>query len=51
VFFEQLAKDAGFRIEWQRMNPERNVEASVTIMRGNAEPMRAMLDDLIPEDR
>lgn len=51
VFFEQLAKDAGFRIEWQRMNPGRNVEASVAIMRGNAEPMRAMLDDLIPEDR
>lgn len=48
VFFEQLAHDAGYRIEWQRMDPAQNVEASAAIMQGNSEPMRAMLDHLIP---
>lgn len=46
AFFEQLAHDAGFTIDWQQLEAARNVEASAAIMRGDAEPMRKMLDTL-----
>ena len=49
AFFEQLALDAGFTIGWQHLDATRNVEASAAIMRGDAEPMRKMLDTLIPD--
>jgi cell filamentation protein len=44
AFFEHLALDAGFTIGWQHLDAARNVEASAAIMRGDAEPMRKMLD-------
>ncbi|GAA4625588.1 Fic family protein [Actinoallomurus vinaceus] len=47
AFLGQLARDAGFVINWRRLDPERNIEASVAIMRGDAEPMRTMLDELV----
>lgn len=47
AFFEQLAHDAGYTLDWQRLDPLRNVESSSAIMRGDAEPMRKMLDSLI----
>ena len=46
AFFGQLARDAGFTLAWQHLDPARNVEASATIMRGDPEPMREMLDAL-----
>ncbi len=46
AFFEQLARDAGFTLAWQHLDPARNVEASAAIMRGDPEPMREMLDEL-----
>ncbi len=46
AFFGQLARDAGFTLAWQHLDPARNVEASATIMRGDPEPMREMLDRL-----
>ncbi len=46
AFFGQLARDAGFTLAWQHLDPARNVEASAAIMRGNREPMREMLDAL-----
>jgi cell filamentation protein len=46
AFFGQLARDAGFRLAWQHLDPARNVEASAAIMRGDPEPMREMLDAL-----
>jgi cell filamentation protein len=46
TFFGQLARDAGFTLAWQHLDPARNVEASATIMRGDPEPMREMLDAL-----
>ncbi len=46
AFFGQLARDAGFTLAWQHLDPDRNVEASATIMRGDPEPMREMLDAL-----
>ena len=43
AFFGQLARDAGFPLAWQHLDPVRNVEASAAIMRGDPEPMRKML--------
>jgi cell filamentation protein len=47
VFFEQLARDAGFNLDWQHLDTIRNIEASAAIMRGDVEPMRKMLDTLV----
>lgn len=47
AFFGQLARDAGFTLAWQHLDPARNVEASAAIMRGDPEPMRKMLDALV----
>ena len=47
AFFRQLARDAGFTLAWQHLDPVRNVEASATIMRGDPEPMREMLGPLV----
>ncbi len=46
AFSGQLARDAGFTLAWQHLDPARNVEASAAIMRGDPEPMREMLDAL-----
>jgi cell filamentation protein len=50
VFFGQLARDAGFTLAWQHLDPVRNVEASAAIMRGDPEPMSEMLDVLVRDD-
>jgi cell filamentation protein len=50
AFFGQLARDAGFTLAWQHLDPVRNVEASAVIMRGDPEPMREMLDALVRDD-
>jgi cell filamentation protein len=47
AFFEQLARDAGFMLAWQHLDAARNIEASAASMRGDAEPMRKMLDALV----
>ena len=47
AFFRQLARDAGFTLAWQHLDPVRNVEASAAIMCGDPEPMREMLRALI----
>jgi cell filamentation protein len=49
AFFEQLARDAGFTLNWQHLDGARNIDASAAIMRGDAEPMRKMLDMLITD--
>ncbi|SRR6266536_5740165 len=47
AFFGQLARNAGFTLAWQHLDPVRNVDASAAIMRGDPEPMREMLDALL----
>jgi cell filamentation protein len=47
AFFGQLARDAGFTLAWQHLDPIRNVEASAAIMRGDSAPMREMLGALV----
>jgi len=49
AFFEQLARDARFTLNWQHLDAARNIEASASIMRGDAEPMRKMLDTLMTD--
>jgi cell filamentation protein, protein adenylyltransferase len=49
TFFGQLARDAGFTLAWQHLDPVRNVEASAAIMHGDPEPMRKMLDALVTD--
>jgi cell filamentation protein len=47
VFFGQLARDAGYTLAWQHLDPARNIEASAASLRGDPEPLRKMLDALI----
>ena len=49
AIFAQLASDAGFVLDWQHLDADRNVEASAAIVRGDPAPMRKMLDELIRE--
>jgi cell filamentation protein len=49
AFFEQLARDAGYTLAWQHLDAARNLGASAAIMRGDAEPMRKMLDTLVSD--
>ena len=51
AFFGQLARDAGYDIEWGRLDPERNIEASVASLDGNDSKLRELLDDLVIIDR
>jgi len=47
AFFEQLASDAGFILDWQHLDADRNVAASAAIMRGDPALMRKMLGELV----
>ena len=49
AFFEQLAREAGHTLAWQHLDAAQNIEASAAIMRGDAEPMRKMLDRLVSD--
>ena len=49
ALFEQLASDAGFILDWQHLDADRNVAASAAIMHGDPAPMRKMLDELLRE--
>ena len=46
AFFAQLASDAGYRLDWQLVEPRRNTDASVAAMQGDAVPMRNLLDEI-----
>lgn len=47
AFLSRLAAQAGYRIEWSRLKPRRNVEASRAAHRGYNEQLRAILDELL----
>jgi len=49
AYFEQLANDAGYILDWQHLDADRNIAASAAIMRGDPAPMRKMLDELVRE--
>jgi cell filamentation protein len=47
VLFSQLAGDAGYAMHWQRVEPARNVAASIASMRGDVGPLRELLSDIV----
>lgn len=47
AFFEQLAGAAGFILDWQSLDADRNAYASSAIMLGDPAPMREILDKLV----
>ena len=47
AFLGQLARDAGYRIAWERIGGERNNRASAASLRGDNGPLQAMLDDFV----
>jgi cell filamentation protein len=47
AFVSQLARAAGYVLTWQHLDPARNIEASAASLRGDAEPLRKMLDSLV----
>jgi cell filamentation protein len=49
AFFHQLAREAGWLIDWSGLETERNTFASIASLRGDNGPLRAMLDELVPE--
>jgi cell filamentation protein len=49
AFFEQLAGNAGFILDWQHLHADRNIAASAAIMRGDPAQLRKMLDELVRE--
>lgn len=52
AFLGQLARDAGFRVAWERLDGARNDSASIAGFHGDNEPLRRMLDELVtPTDR
>jgi cell filamentation protein len=47
AYCTQWAGEAGHRIRWADLDPERNVEASKAAMLGQTEPFRELLDELV----
>lgn len=47
AFFGQLACDAGWRIEWSRLDPAQNDEASQASLVGDPGPLRQLIDELV----
>lgn len=46
AFFGQLTRDAGWPIDWSDLDSDENVEASIASLRGDNQPLRALLDRL-----
>jgi cell filamentation protein len=47
AFFEQLARDAGYSLDWRRLDAQRNTDASIAAMNRNGTLLRDMLDELV----
>lgn len=47
AFFGQLSRDAGWPIDWSSLEANVNTDASVASLRGDNNPLRAMLDALV----
>jgi cell filamentation protein len=46
AFLGQLAREAGYRIHWQHIDPDRNIEISIAAMRGDEKPLRGALQTI-----
>ncbi|MBX6752545.1 MAG: Fic family protein [Micromonosporaceae bacterium] len=50
AFFFQLSQDAGWPVDWSRLDRDENIDASIAALRGDHGPLRAMLDRLVAPD-
>jgi len=46
AFFGQLARDAGWPVDWSGLDPDENTETAIASLRGDNSPLRTMLDNL-----
>lgn len=49
LFFELLARQAGYELDWSRVDERQNVEACVMAMEQNLDPMRELIDAVVRE--
>ncbi|MCE0764943.1 Fic family protein [Pseudonocardia kujensis] len=49
AFLAQLARAAGHPLHWEAMDPNINITASQAAHRGDAEPLRQMLEQLVQD--
>ena len=47
AFFGQLARDAGYEIRWDRLDPARNIEASAASLNGDNPKLHALMQELV----
>ncbi|WP_331770030.1 Fic family protein (plasmid) [Embleya sp. NBC_00888] len=47
AFLGQLSRDAGYRVDWSKLDPARNHAVSVASVSGNNEPLRHMLAEIV----
>jgi cell filamentation protein len=47
AFLSQLAKDAGFRLNWEAVDRDANIDAARAAADGDLAPMRALLDPVV----
>ena len=47
AFFHQLARDAGYEIAWDRMDPDRNIEASIASLNGDNSKLQDLVAELV----
>jgi cell filamentation protein len=50
AFFAQLARDAGYRIRWDQLDPIRNNEASAASLNGDNSKLHSLMQDLIESE-
>ena len=46
AFFVQLASNAGYRLDWKLVDPQRNADASIAAMQGDGAPLRELLAEI-----
>lgn len=47
AFFAQLAVEADYCLDWQPVDPQRNIDASIAAMRGEEGPLRELLNEIV----
>lgn len=49
VFFSQLVALSGYRLAWERLDADENLQACIAAYFGNEKPLASMLDNLLDE--
>ena len=51
AFLGQLARDAGYRLRWEHVDRDANIDAARAAADGDLAPMRALLDPVVERVR